>query len=376
MRIAHLTDCYLPRLGGIEVQVHDVATRQRAAGHDVLVLTATPGPEGERHGVVDVVDGVPVHRLAARMPFQLPVNPRAPKAIRRILTEAGVDVAHVHAGVVSPFAVDAARVTVAMGLPTVVTWHCLLGPAELAFRAADRMTSWAQAPVALTAVSDVAAAPIRRIAGARVEVSVLPNGIDPSLWQVQAAPRVPGRVEVVTTMRLAPRKRPLPLLRMMHAVRRLVPDSVDLRLSVIGDGPVLSQMRRYLERHDMTPWVTLHGRLTRTEIRELYRSADLYVAPAELESFGIAALEARTAGLPVVAKAVSGIREFVHDGQEGLLAGTDSEMVDALVRLATDHGLRAGIAAHNAAVEPAQSWPLVLARAEAEYKRAMEIADG
>ena len=38
-----LTDCYLPRLGGIEVQVHDLSARLRAAGHEVEIFTATPG---------------------------------------------------------------------------------------------------------------------------------------------------------------------------------------------------------------------------------------------------------------------------------------------------------------------------------------------
>ena len=44
MRIAHVSDCYLPRLGGIELHVHDLALRQAAAGHDVTVITTTGGP--------------------------------------------------------------------------------------------------------------------------------------------------------------------------------------------------------------------------------------------------------------------------------------------------------------------------------------------
>ena len=46
MRIAHVTDVYLPRLGGVELQVHDLAERQRAAGHETVVLTTTPGGPG------------------------------------------------------------------------------------------------------------------------------------------------------------------------------------------------------------------------------------------------------------------------------------------------------------------------------------------
>src|SRR3954447_3675895 len=121
VKVALLSDCYLPRLGGIEVQVHDLAARLRERGHEVSVFTATPGAQGQRAGAVDLVDGVPVHRLALRLPFELPVNPLAPPELRRRLLHGGYDVAHVHMGVVSPFAVDAARVTTAMGLPTTMT---------------------------------------------------------------------------------------------------------------------------------------------------------------------------------------------------------------------------------------------------------------
>ncbi len=372
VRIAHISDCYLPRLGGIEVQVHDVASRQVRAGHDVLALTATPGEGPERGHQVETLDGVSVHRLSIPMPFELPVNPFAPRLMREILG-ADVDVVHVHTGVVSPFALDGARVAQALLLPTVVTWHCLLGAAEPAFRLLDRGLGWASRPVALSAVSDVAAAPLRRIAGRGTAVAVLPNGIDVAAWRVSPAARDDDAVHLVATMRLAPRKRPLPLLRMLREVRRLVPAGVPLRASVIGEGPARPTLQRFLTRHGMGGWVRLLGRLPRDEIRDLYRRADIFLAPSELESFGIAALEARCAGLPVVAKAVSGIREFVHDGQEGLLAGSDLEMVDAVVRLVTDAELRERITRHNREVEPAMSWPDVLKRTEAEYLRAIGL---
>ncbi|HXR68538.1 MAG TPA: glycosyltransferase, partial [Dermatophilaceae bacterium] len=93
MKIALLSDCYLPRLGGIEVQVHDLAARLTGRGHEVVVFTATPGSHGERGGFVDRVDGVAVHRLALRLPFELPVNPLAPTLLRQRLADGGFDVA-------------------------------------------------------------------------------------------------------------------------------------------------------------------------------------------------------------------------------------------------------------------------------------------
>ena len=49
-----------------------------------------------------------------------------PPELRRRLVDGGFDVAHVQTGVVSPFAWDSTRVTVGLGLPTAMTWHCML----------------------------------------------------------------------------------------------------------------------------------------------------------------------------------------------------------------------------------------------------------
>ena len=74
-----LTDCYPPRLGGIESQVRDLSRQLVLAGHEVEVFTATTGPNGERGGHVSTGDdGVTVHRLAIPLPGGIPVNPFAP----------------------------------------------------------------------------------------------------------------------------------------------------------------------------------------------------------------------------------------------------------------------------------------------------------
>jgi len=377
VRIALLSDCYLPRLGGIEVQVHDLAAQLSARGHEVEVFTATPGAAGQRHGAVDVVDGVPVHRLAIRLPWDLPVNPLAPKDLRLRLP--GFDVAHVHIGVVSPFAVDAARTCVRLGLATTMTWHCMLHRTEALVSRLGVVRRWAARGVAMNAVSHVAALPLRRVVGAAGEVTVLPNGIDTAAWRPEGPPRRARGgepVRIVTAMRLAARKRPLPLLRVAMRMRELVPAGLDVRLDVLGDGPDRSRVERFLVAHGMTDWVGLPGRVPRDEVRSRHAAADVYISPGELESFGIAALEARTAGLPVVARSGSGIGEFVTDGVNGLLARTDEGLASALARLVTDHALRQRMTAHNLRHPPAQDWASVAATAEGEYARAIGAAPG
>lgn len=378
MKIALLSDCYLPRLGGIEVQVHDLAARLIGRGHEVVVFTATPGSRGERGGFVDEVDGVMVHRLALRLPFELPVNPLAPGLLRKRLIGGGFDVAHVHMGVVSPFAVDCTRVTTDLGLPTAMTWHCMIGRLEPAFRAAGYVRGWADLGVAMNAVSAVAAEPLQRVVGTGSVVNVLSNGIDVERWAMpggQVSAREPGDgLRVVTAMRLAARKRPIPLLRTMARVRALVPADIGISVEIFGDGPDRGRLERFIAAHDMAGWVALPGRVTRQELRERYAASDVFVAPAPLESFGIAALEARTVGLPVVGRRGSGVQEFVKDGLNGYLAVDDRAMAVCLARLATDDGLLASMTAYNRGTAPEQSWDRILDRAEAEYRRAIALA--
>jgi len=378
VKIALLSDCYAPRLGGIEVQVHDLATRLIGRGHDVVVLTATPGTHGERGGFVDEVDGVAVHRLALKLPFELPVNPLAAGLLRERLAEGGFDVAHVHMGVVSPFAVDCARVANGMGLPTAMTWHCMLGSLEPVFRAARYVRRWASHGVAMSAVSAVAAAPLQRIVGVDSVVNVLSNGIDVDSWATpadQVPTRQPGgAIRVVSAMRLAARKRPIPLLRIMVRVRALVPAETVISLEILGEGPDRARLERFIAAHEMGDWVRLRGRVTREEVRATYAAADIYVAPAPLESFGIAALEARTVGLPVVGRWGSGLEEFVKDGLNGYLAADDEAMAGCLVRLVIDDELRGSMASYNRSTPPEQSWDRILDGAEAEYRRAIALA--
>jgi glycosyltransferase involved in cell wall biosynthesis len=374
VKIVHLSDCYLPRLGGIEMQVRDLARRQLAAGHEVHVVTTTPSaPRSRQPADDDGDDGVVVHRLALGLPYELPVNPRAAAGVREILAAGGFDVAHVHAGVVSPFAFSAAPVAAHAGVPTVVTLHCLWGYLTPAFRLLDGRAHWSRWPIVFSAVSDVAAVPLRRIAGHDVEIEVLPNGIAPEEWQVDRVDRALDDVLVVSVMRLAPRKRPMQLLRTLREARELIPSGVRIRAQLIGEGPERRSLERYIRRTGMSDWVELTGRLTREEIKAIYRRADVFVAPANLESFGIAALEARSAGLPVLAKANSGIREFVADEREGLLAATDGELVSGLVRLCRTPQLREQIATHNRTVPPSVTWDDVLLRTDEIYARAAAV---
>jgi len=366
VRIAMLSDCYLPRLGGIEVQVADLSARLTARGHEVEVFTLTPGGVG--YGQVETLDGIRVHRLGVKLPRQLLVNPLATRGLRARLS--GFDVAHIHMGVISPFAYDAANLVMRMGLPATMTWHCVLDRAETAVRAAGLVRRWAHGGMAMNAVSDVAATPLRRIVDGP-PVHVLPNGIDVEAWRpVGGRPLLgDGVVRFVSAMRLEARKRPVQLVEAMAKVRTQAPRA-GVRLEILGEGSERAKVERAIDRLGARDWIELPGRVPRETLKERYAASDVFVSPSVLESFGIAALEARVAGLPIVGRVGSGISEFVTDDVNGYLADDDVELVRRLVTLAVHPSVRSRMTAYNLRTEPAQSWANVVASAEAEYARA------
>ena len=366
VRIAHVSDCYLPRTGGIETQVRALALAQAEAGHAIQILTATPG-EMVRHGP-DVVDGLSVERITVPLPADLPIHPRTRVQVATALRSNPVDVVHVHAGVISPFAWGAIRAARDLGVPCLVTVHSVWGPiAAPGFGLSDALLKWSAWGVQLSAVSEMAAERIARAVRGAGDVLVVPNGIDPSLWQVEPRPGAADDLRLVTVMRLAPRKRVVPLVRIVAMAQKSLLGAARLHLTIIGDGPERRLAEREVQRQGLDGVVAFAGRLGREQILDVFAQADLYVQPSVRESFGLAALEARTAGLPVLARSQTGTAQFIRDGVEGFLAASDRDMVRVILDAARDRPALERIAEHNRGTEPAQAWPNVLADVQSAY---------
>jgi glycosyltransferase involved in cell wall biosynthesis len=326
MRILHVTDAYLPRLGGIEMHVHDLARAQVAAGDEVDILTMTSG-----RGAIDSPASVGVIRpkdgagLLSKARFLL--------RHRSYGVDQGYDVVHAHISTISPLSFFALGTP---GVPRLVTLHSMWQRYASAYRVFDAALHWSDWPVKFSAVSQIAADGMRATARGELDVAVVSNGIDLDDWTPGLRISEPGHLRILAVMRLATRKRPLTLLRILKSVRSQVPPEIALTATILGEGRSRAQMERYLERHDMADWVHLPGHLPRTEVRRMMAQSDVFVAPATLESFGIAALEAHAAGLPVVGRSGNGLSEFIRDGEGGVLVDNDREMSAVLAQMATE----------------------------------------
>jgi phosphatidyl-myo-inositol dimannoside synthase len=202
---------------------------------------------------------------------------------------------------------------------------------------------------------------------------VIPNGVDPRRFQIDA-----NRLDLERVV-----GRRLDHCRVLISVGRLVKKkgvewfiadvlpllSEDVVYVVVGEGPERLRIERAVQRANLSSKVILVGSLANNsrELAIIYNTADVFVMPnisvkGDLEGFGIVAVEAASAGCPVVATRVNGIEDAVIEGETGYLAKAGSaerfaELVQA--SLAADDSKRAKI---QEVVERQFAWEVIGAR--------------
>lgn len=354
-------------MGGIELHLRDLAVALRHRGVDARVVTTTPGP--------DLVDDVPVHRIKVPLlpGVGVAASPMIVDRIANVLRAEQFDLAHAHASVVSPVAYGGAIAGAREGLPSVISFHSMLHQSSLLLGASNALLGWSRR-VTLTAVSSVVAAQaVRWMPGA--SIAVLPNAIDVNFWRTSAHAVDTGRVHFVTAMRLSRKKRPLALIRAFASAVHFVAGTPSIHLTIAGDGPDRDDILRLATERGIADRVTLAGQLDRTQLRALYASADVFILPSERESFGIAALEARAAGLPVIAMLAGGARDFIATGVNGLLARDNAELARFISRLALDAELRRFMVHRNRTSPTENDWSAVTSAHRAIYEAAVRTRD-
>jgi phosphatidyl-myo-inositol dimannoside synthase len=169
---------------------------------------------------------------------------------------------------------------------------------------------------------------LKEVPGNEAKAVTVNNGVNPKIFkkvsvtaEVKARHKPRGESILLTVTRLHPYKGIDRMLESLPAILASVPD---LKYLVVGVGPDRQRLEDITARLSLHAHVVFLGRLSLSEIVELYNLADLFVMlsreePPDVEGFGLVFLEAAACGLPSVGGRSGGIPDAIVDGKSGWL---------------------------------------------------------
>jgi len=214
------------------------------------------------------------------------------------------------------------------------------GPWDIGHR--GTMESIASADLLLCPTRDDLAG-VRAAAASPERVALLPPFLDPAPFRAAARRRDAHRGEIARTHELDPSVPWLAIAAMMRPGDKLASyralaaalahlNDLPWRLLVAGDGAARADVAAAFAAA-IPGRAVLLGALSLEEVAATYAAADICVWPAVNEAYGMALLEAQSAGVPVVSCATRGVPDVVEHGRTGLLApGGDARALAGLVR--------------------------------------------
>ncbi len=226
----------------------------------------------------------------------------------------------------------------------------------------------------VTAVSAYLREQTRQMFSPRVPIEVISNFVDTTVFR-----RTPVRetrellgldrgMVVIHISNFRPVKRITDVLAIFANVRA----RLDATLLLVGDGPERNGAEEWVREHGLLDSVRFLGKID--DIVPLLSLADLMIMPSNAESFGLAALEAMSSGVPVVATSVGGFPEFIRHGIDGFLhePGDVAAMSASAISLLEDDELWRRCSA--AAVKQARQFDtaLLVETYEAFYRRLLD----
>ncbi|WP_181775085.1 glycosyltransferase family 4 protein [Amycolatopsis pittospori] len=362
MRVAIVTESFLPQVNGVTNSVLRVVEHLRERAHDVLIIAPGPGP-GEYLGA-------PVVRIPA-LDFpgvnSLPVGVPT-RTVLTALADFGPDVVHL----ASPFVVGARGLAAARRLrvPCVAVYQTDIAGFAAAYGfgiAARAAWRW-----------------VRRL-HSRADRTLAPSSDSVEQLKLHGIPRVHRWARGVDIDRFSP-VHASPALRaelapngelLVGFVGRLAPEKeverltalagIDgIRVVVVGDGPELPMLRERI------PGAAFLGARYGEELSAAYASLDVFVHTGPHETFCQAIQEAMASGLPVLAPNAGGPKDLVLPGRTGFLlpadrAGFATTLVDKVHDL-RDDALRARLGEKARKVVLGRTWPAVCRELVGHYE--------
>jgi glycosyltransferase involved in cell wall biosynthesis len=320
MRILTIIYEFPPIGGGGGRAAYDICRELASRGHDVTVLTA------HMHGLPleDNRDGIRLIRIPSLRTETFRANFFTMLAYvlaglwagLRLIYMVRPEIIHTHFAV--PSGALAWMLSVLTGIPYILTAHLGDVPGGVPektgkwFRWLEPFTRpiWKRAKKVI-AVSDFT----RQLAIQHyaVNVEVIPNGVDVERL-VPSEIKLNTPVQLVFAGRFVYQKNPVSIVNALSKLKDL-----NWSCSMLGDGPMLDEVKRAIETNDMNDRFDLPGWVTPEDVLEHFSKSDILFMPSFSEGLPVVGVQALAKGLAIVASRIGGFLDLVDENKNGYL---------------------------------------------------------
>lgn len=162
------------------------------------------------------------------------------------------------------------------------------------------------------------------------------------------------------------------LIKSLQIVKKVYPD---IHLYIAGNGPQSRNLKSLSRDLNLDSSITFLSFLSEEDKLKMLKSADIFVVPSRIETFGIVILEALASGIPIVASNTGGIPQILDNGKYGLLAETENseDLAQKIIALIKNKSLRDELSEKGKQRAKEYSWDNVAFRTTELYSSILKF---
>jgi glycosyltransferase involved in cell wall biosynthesis len=370
MTILHVTKKYTGAIGGDAVVVSNLQKQQEADGHKVVIVTSNCDEiRGGKHvykvGVRDTpsrLDTITPRRILSLLVLSV--------RMFAILDKERPDIIHAHSVDMAFFASFAARF---FGIPLIHTFHIVTFYDNSQSLLRRKSELWLAKRARLSRATAPNAYDVRRLQAAGLkQAMLLPNGVDLTFWKAPLGrSKQPKTPTFLAVGRLERQKGYEYLIRASALLAKAWPQK--FQVLIVGEGSEAPALRKLVRTLHIEHIVSLAGRKTPKQVRQLLASATVVVSPSLYETTPLTTLEAWAAAVPVISTPVGILRDAPADFDASYIVPPKDEqaLMDTMYRCLTDKQARQTIALNGRKEAKRYAWPTIARTAEGIYRSAI-----
>lgn len=383
MKIAYFTDTFLPRVDGVAYTIYEHSRLLAKRGNKVKIY-APSYPERNKN---EKINGVAVERYSSiPLPTYKGIRISFPNiyTIYNSIKKFNPDIIHFHTP--GPIGISAILLAKFLKIPLITTYHTLwsetlppLPPFNLVYKIFK--TDEVEKDLFKNAIwkisgdffdnCDVVISPAKIIMDEllihnhKSKIVVVSNGVDTNKFKAKARPKT--NFKILYVGRLSHEKK---IDIVIKAFAKVVKDLPQAKMEIVGDGPMLENLKDLVKKLKLSGRVIFHGSIARERIVDYYKRCDVFATASAMEVQPLTLLEAMSCGLPIVGVKMAGVAGMVKDGVNGYLVPptNPTTMSKKIVKILSSNKLRLKLSKNSQKIARANSLTSSIQKLEDLYK--------